>query len=145
MNWYFHRYGSKGYKSGTYKGLDLTFGTKLKNLFGGILIRSIQNLSTGELIEGSCNCVTAIFKQFGVSEVNEFLDKVQKGFDKTKVLDSSNVIHIVENDKAVLKHEIFKSSRVGLTLKGEEEERFRFIFKNYRFMLWPNKIKKGKA
>ena len=145
MNWYFHRYGSKGYKSGTYKGLDLTFGSKLKNLFGGILIRSIQNLSTGELIEGSCNCVTAIFKQFGVSEVNEFLDKVQKGFDKTKVLDSSNVIHIVENDKAVLKHEIFKSSRVGLTLKGEEEERFRFIFKNYRFMLWPNKIKKGKA
>lgn len=29
-NWYFHRFGTKGYKSGTYKGLDLTFGSEKK-------------------------------------------------------------------------------------------------------------------
>ena len=131
LNWYFHRYGTKGYKSGTYKGLDITFGSKELELYGGILIRSIQNLSTGELIEGSCNCVTAIFKEFEVTEVPEFLDKVKKGFDKTKVLDPTNAIHVVENDANVVPYEIFSSSRVGLTLKGSEEERYRFIFKNY--------------
>jgi len=39
LHWYFHRYGSKGYKSGTYKGLDITFGQD--SMYGGILIRSI--------------------------------------------------------------------------------------------------------
>ena len=59
-------------------------------MHGGILIRSIENLSTGELIEGSCNCVTAILKQFDVSEVNDFLEKTNivalNIFDSVRVL-----------------------------------------------------------
>lgn len=36
--WYFHRQGNK-YRSGSFKGIDLTFGDG--ETFGGILIRSI--------------------------------------------------------------------------------------------------------
>lgn len=80
-----------------------------------------------------------------MTEVVEFLEKNKKTFNKDSVLDPKNAIHIVENDKSIVKSEIFQSTRVGLTLKGDEEERYRFIFKDYRFMIWPNKIKKGKA
>ena len=49
-NWYFHRAG-KSYKSGSYKGLDLSFGQG-DNSHGGILIRSIQSLEDGSITEG---------------------------------------------------------------------------------------------
>jgi hypothetical protein len=45
--WYFHRTGNS-YKSGTYKGLDITFRPyktqyiKPQKIYGGILIRSIE-------------------------------------------------------------------------------------------------------
>src|SRR5277367_1311595 len=40
--WYFHRYPNGAYKSGTYKGLDLTLGDK--DTYFGVLIRSIYDL-----------------------------------------------------------------------------------------------------
>lgn len=59
--WYFHKFG-KSYKSGTYKGLDITFG-KGSIAHGGILIRAISQLDpppVNEFIEGPCNCVNKI-------------------------------------------------------------------------------------
>src|SRR5689334_18097007 len=37
--WYFHRSGER-YRGGTYKGLDITFGSS--EAFGGILIRGVE-------------------------------------------------------------------------------------------------------
>ena len=39
--WYFHKMNG-AYKSGTYKGLDLSFGKPDINAIGGILIRAIM-------------------------------------------------------------------------------------------------------
>jgi len=44
--WYFHRMGN-GYKGGSYKGIDLTFGgqgPEGSKVYGGILIRAIEPL-----------------------------------------------------------------------------------------------------
>ena len=43
-NWYFHRQNGKGFKTGTYKGLDISFGLGDK-AYGGILIRAISSLT----------------------------------------------------------------------------------------------------
>jgi len=51
--------------------------------------------------------VTAIFKEFKVTEVVEFLEKNKKTFNKDSVLDPKNAIHIIENDKSIVKNEIF--------------------------------------
>lgn len=57
--WYFHKRGGT-YKGGTFKGLDFTIGSD--NVYGGALIRSIEN---DELIEGPCNCVDEILRVSG--------------------------------------------------------------------------------
>lgn len=82
--WYFHRFG-KTYKSGTYKGMDLSFG-KGKHAFGGILIRAItsvgaingKNLPPNEFVEGPCNTVSRILEhnspaQNIIKEVKDFV------------------------------------------------------------------------
>ncbi len=64
------------YKSGTYKGLDLTFGIPDRSI-GGILIRSLMPVSVEKdgdvikviggskdtFIEGPCNCVNKILQE----------------------------------------------------------------------------------
>jgi len=39
---YFHRQNGKGYKGGSFKGMDIAFGDK--DAVGGILIRAVQQL-----------------------------------------------------------------------------------------------------
>lgn len=68
LEWYFHKYATN-YKAGTYKGLDISFGRRDPKMYGGILIRSIQDISSTTFIEGSCNIVKHIFKFFGNEEV----------------------------------------------------------------------------
>ncbi|CAG8829109.1 35767_t:CDS:1, partial [Racocetra persica] len=41
--WYFHHVGRFGYRGGSRKGIDITFGSKNRNIYGGILIRAIKD------------------------------------------------------------------------------------------------------
>ena len=61
----------QSFKCGTYKGMDLTFGNSKLDLFGGILIRSIMNLKSGEYIEGPCNSVSTLIGLHGVKEFKD--------------------------------------------------------------------------
>ena len=72
--WYFHKmFGA--YKSGSYKGLDLSLGRPDLPTIGGILLRSLMPVTVtekdgkicvadpgtkAEFIEGPCNCVNRI-------------------------------------------------------------------------------------
>eukprot|EP01022_Parablepharisma_sp_SALTPOND_P028905 TRINITY_DN71_c0_g1_i2.p1 TRINITY_DN71_c0_g1~~TRINITY_DN71_c0_g1_i2.p1 ORF type:complete len:1405 (+),score=173.34 TRINITY_DN71_c0_g1_i2:13186-17400(+) len=133
--WYFHKYG-KSYKGGTYKGLDISIGGK--NHYGGILIRSLLNKETGEIIEGSCLCVDHIIK---------IIEKAFPGTDaivkivghpnyKEKVLDQTGLIHIERMPEKV---KYYKGPRVGLGPKYPE-----YLNKLYRYVVLPAKVKKGK-
>lgn len=143
--WYFHRQNDKGFKNGTYKGLDITYGNE--NVFCGILIRSI--MVGCELIEGPCKVVDWILTSMGYDSiqnlVNDFPEKDWFPINGKKahpMLRIQTCHHIRDPD-------IYAVPRFGLTLKKLDniEIRFEYICKPYRFIstLGLSDTKKGKA
>lgn len=137
--WYFHQNPNATYKSGTYKGLDFTIGDG-KFAFGGILIRTIQNLKDKSLIEGPCLVVNHILEKFNFKESKEFVDSYLK--EENSILNKE--LGFIEKKFEPLK--LYKSARVGLTLKKTQEKalRIEYLLKNYRYLTFPKEIKKGK-
>lgn len=139
LNWYFHQMSEKenSYKGGTFKGLDISCG--FDSGYGGILIRSILNEATNQVIEGPCNVV------------NELL-KVTK-FDTIISLVTS-----LNGDLSCIKHDILKlegkhfdsediyvAPRIGLSLKGSNvEEKKKYLDRKYRYIIQKDKVKKEK-
>ena len=140
LTWYFHQMSDKdhSYKGGTFKGLDITCG--IDNGHGGVLIRSIMNESTNEVIEGPCKVV------------NEFLMKTKCESIKTLVIDKfNNNLSCIVHDLLKLeeKHynvtDLFVSSRIGLSMKGDNiEEKTKWLNNNYRFIIFKDNVKKEK-
>lgn len=130
---YFHKYHNGTFKSGTYKGLDICLGNA--NTYFGVLIRSIQNLETGEFTEGSCNCVNKMLKCFpnNVTTVSELFEK---HFTNLSQIDISNEKFGLKTHK-LDKQKIYCGPRIGLSDKYPE-------FKNvsYRYATNINSIKK---
>ncbi|KAG9290282.1 hypothetical protein G9A89_022258 [Geosiphon pyriformis] len=105
-NFYFHRIGSTGYKGGSRKGLDITFGDSSKQIYGGILIRAIQNMDTREIIEGPSLIVDKILELCQVDQksgIRKLVEDVWKG--KTgafKEMENSNGLVYLEEIKTPL-------------------------------------------
>lgn len=113
--WYFHCTTHKEgtYKGGTFKGLDITFGIEeTKPEYGGILIRSIQNLDTSEYIVGPCNCVDALLTTAGYP--NDIRGLVG-AMPSLSILDQRNILRVERVELAP--PEIRRSPRVGLSMK----------------------------
>jgi len=153
--WYFHKSGNT-YKSGTYKGMDITFGNTANNKFGGILIRSFEELSSTppldgkiKIMEGPCVCVDYILNENEcdgiIKFVADFCKESQLDVTKTKKLYLK--FATTEAEKKLLEphRPIFPGPRVGLSLKKNDPAQYRFVMKNYRFLTQPKLIKKGKA
>lgn len=127
--WYFHKKG-KSYKEGTYKGLDITLGNN--KCYVGVLIRSILNLETNELIEGPCNCVNELI---GNIKVSEFLEGCETPLSITN--NSKNLIVETADLEAM---QIYHGRRYGLSDKYLE-----YKSRKYRFLIFPEVIKKQKS
>jgi hypothetical protein len=147
-DWYIHRTGGS-YRSGTFKGIDITFGSYAKEVFGGILIRTIENLETGEVFEGPCVCVDRfmmVMMELETKTIDEFASILAK--NKFDIFTSALSIKQLSLDNK----KVYRSPRVGLTLKkssggnaknnGKSNQQD-WIFKPYRFMTSLEK-KKGK-
>jgi len=138
--WYFHRTG-KGYKGGSYKGLDITFGQKG---FGGILIRAILSIDNNEYIEGPCNVVNHILAQNKTSKtIPEIIEFVEQDDFDLSVTKKGNLY--LQKDDSLEQLGVVAGPRVGLTLKKTDGERSYFLMKNYRFMSHPLKVRKGRV
>lgn len=127
LKWYFHKMGhSESYKGGTYKCVDITFGYKdqtKKNVFGGILIRSIKQLDTNEEIIGPCNVVNHILKLNNCTAIEELVKLTDNGSCIKK-----SVLYLKKNNTlAVLP--IQSGPRIGLNYKYPD-----FAVKNYRYL-----------
>ncbi|CAF1241262.1 unnamed protein product [Adineta steineri] len=143
-NWYFHRQGTSStasYKGGTYKGLDITFGSLNDTSYGGILIRSIENKETKQIYEGSCLVVDAILNLCNSETIKELVEiKLNKNLH---VFNENQFIYL-RSCKSQTNQDIIASPRVGLTLKVPSLDRERFLFRPYRFTLknyYPKKMK----
>jgi len=121
---YFHKFANGTFKSGTFKGMDMTFGIRDKDIYFGILIRSIMDLETNEFIEGPCKSVERLIANHNAKTIQEFIDKDGEITYKKKTLD---------------KKDIYEGTRVGLSDKYPE-----FKDRNYRYAIMIEKIKKQK-
>ena len=112
------------------RGLDITFGSLHHEAYGGILIRSIANRKTNEIIEGSCLVVETILKLCNSETIKELIE-TRLNFN-LNVFDPNSVVFLRQID---CDHEktLVSSPRVGLTLKVPSIDRERFLFRPYRF------------
>lgn len=119
--WYLHKYKNGSYKNGTWKGIDLTFGNRKENIYGGILLRTIS--SNNNTISGSCNVVNNIMTKLNVDTVNEF-GNIVAGKD---ALDKKTKLYIKKNRDDDDK--IYCGIRVGLSFND-----LKYTFSEYRFL-----------
>src|SRR5690242_4649153 len=106
--WYFHRTGGV-YRSGSFKGLDLTFGHE--DASGGILIRGLET-PDGKLIDGPSLCVDHLLDATGAAKVAE----LDRAINKRLAWENGNPLVLEETD-AREERPLLRSPRVGLLLK----------------------------
>lgn len=129
---YFHKYKTGAYKSGTYKGMDITMSPD-DVAYCGILIRSILDVDTDEFIEGPCCTVNTILRQYKFDNVSDFVAGKKLPLD---IYDEEHKLFIVDTNN--LKHErIYKGPRIGLSNKYPEYQNAK-----YRYAIMINRIKK---
>ena len=155
--WYFHKFGNS-YRSGTYKGVDITIG-KGAGAVGGILLRSLMPLqltssSPGSMvfgngankkdfIEGPCNCVNRILEETKPQGTESFdiANLVARTDFSLDIFDESSCMHLLcdtSERKVVLpQRTIAKSPRVGLTLKRYDAEKEKFWMADLRYLTFP--------
>lgn len=119
-NIYFHRY-----KNGSYKGMDFSFGRKSENIYLSLLIRTIQNCNTGEVITGPCNTVNHILSVLGHQSVENLVTTAGGTINFT----IPNTFIYLQPQSSCLSEDILHGPRVGLSDKYP-------TFKNlsYRFV-----------
>ena len=126
---YFHRFKNpEKYLKLKMKGIDITCG-KSPNFFGGVLIRCLQSIRTGEIITGIGTITNIIIDEIGGADVISNFFK-----NKENVFDQNSIIHLAETKNNKLK--IYKKSRMGLTLKKEDSDEFYFSAK-YNYFTYP--------
>jgi hypothetical protein len=135
--WYFHRTAGV-YRSGSFKGLDLTFGDG--TMFGGVLLRGLET-EEGTLIDGPSLLVDHFLKLTKAATVR-VLDSM---IANRVAWDPSNPVRL-EDAEPPRTQPLFRCGRVGLTLKNarNKPEATRFILKPYRYLSEPRKTAKGK-
>jgi len=144
--YYFHRHPNGTYKSGTFKGMDITLGDEVSGSYFGILIRAVYNIQTEEFIEGPCNTVNAILKCLELDSIESLTDNTSLNVWEN----SSNLIlqpikrSNSKSDDKVPYEEIFYGPRIGL---GEPTTEFHHIYVDapYRFVIMKDQIKKKKT
>lgn len=129
---YFHKFKNGTYKSGTFKGMDLVFGSKEDNAYFGILVRSVQDMQTGEIIQGPCNAVNRLLKECKKESIMD----LTKG--RSIHLFNNKNLKLVESDD-LEKIPMARGPRIGLSDKYPEYQN-----RNYRYVIHHQSIKKAK-
>ena len=122
--WYFHRFTDlEPFLKSNRNGVDITFGNEQKGIYGGVLIRKIQNIETNDMIVGINKIARELINNIakdpisniGKEKVNNIaLNCGNFAFEKNQIL------HLeVENNKITMP--ILKTQRNGLTFKNEEK------------------------
>jgi hypothetical protein len=134
--WYFHRTGG-AYRSGSFKGLDLTFGDGAAH--GGVLIRGVLT-PEGKLIDGPSLTVDHLLIASGAGKVSE-LDAAVGG---RPAWEAGNPLLLRPADP--MARTLYRSARVGLTLRRARpgSDMALYVLRRYRFLAEPRRTAKGK-
>ena len=126
---YFHRFKDpEKYIRLKQKGIDITNGNG-ESIFGGILIRAIENNETNQIITGIGNLTNQIISDIG----GTFSISDIYASDKD-IFDSSALIYLKISQNNGLK--IFKKHREGIKLKKEDTDSF-YLNAKYNYFSFP--------
>lgn len=131
---YFHKFKNGTYKAGTFKGMDLIFGDIKEKAYFGILVRSIEDMESGNFVEGPCNVVNKILNLYDCDSIIDFTGSHNLEIFKNK---KNFVLKISEN---IPQQEIFWGPRIGLSAKYPKYQN-----RMYRYTNNKDKIKKRKT
>lgn len=128
-SWYFHKHHTGTYKGGTFKGLDITFGSSAMAF--SILIRSIY-CPGDSIVEGPCKTVNKLLQLLEVKSIIDFTQGklLSINHNKLKLVEAS----IPASDAIV------KGPRIGLSNKNVEYQN-----KEYRFAISRSVKKNAKS
>jgi hypothetical protein len=135
--WYFHR--TRGtYRSGSFKGLDLTFGEGQAS--GGVLFRGMET-ADGTLIDGPSLCVDHLLDATGAENVAA----LDRAVNNRLAWEEGNPLRLEATD-TLDERPLVRSPRVGLLLKKvtSRADSTRFVMRPYRYLTEPQRTKKGK-
>ena len=144
--YYFHKHNTVTYKSGTFKGMDITLGDEATSSYFGILVRAVYNIKTKEFTEGPCNVVHAILKCYNLESINALTNN-----QSLNIWENSQNLILQPVKRNLSKftnskfpyEEIYFGPRIGL---GDPTTELHHIYVNspYRFIIQKEKIKKNK-
>jgi len=144
---YFHRINGKGFKEGTYKGMDITFGKP--GLARAYLVRAIKCVESGEIVEGPCLVVQTILKIMTptITKVKDFHQLYTNKNPKLSIHDVASELFM--RPKEAWQINLSCSPRVGLkykSIKGYTDETvLKYCMGPYRFIVDTVKIKKQQS
>lgn len=135
--WFFHRVG-RGFRGGTRKGLDLTFGNGAS--FGGILIRGVRFAEKHDpVLSGPSLLVDLLLRLLNASTVAELHEIVgsRDAWDRTAPM----YLQLTRDRQ----QPIYASSRVGLTLNSGDASSMQaeYLIRDYRFLVEPRLARAG--
>lgn len=133
----FHRMGSS-FKEGSYTGLDIAIGNESR--FGGMLLRSLRDLQSGEVIEGPSKVVSLILDYFREEKVRDLVKKIPMNLLTSEGKEKLSLVMRENSDG----EKLFRSPRVGLTLNKGASGRVTFLAREYRYTSVPQILKKGR-
>lgn len=130
--YYFHKFSNGSYKNGTFKGLDIVFGDEDTDTYFGILIRSIMNIQTSQVIEGPCNVVNHILRLCEIASITSIREHEDIRISRN---DLGLILKKAEPEDNV----VYSGPRIGLSAKYLE-----YQSKPYRYVTHKHLIKKNK-
>jgi hypothetical protein len=136
--WYFHRTAGV-YRSGSFKGVDLTFGDG--KAYGGVLIRGIEGPG-GVFIDGPSLTVDHLLDATGAGDVAA----LDRAIGERLAWDAGNPLRLEEGAPGEARL-LCRSARVGITLKRSRKtnpEPQRYVMAPYRLLTDPRRTAKGK-
>lgn len=135
--WYFHRTRGQ-YRGGSFKGLDLTFGSG--GASGGVLIRGLET-PDGRLIDGPSLCVDHLLDCTAAAAVGA----LDRAIGARVAWDATNPLWLAEASGEGPRP-VYRTARVGLSLKRSPKspEPPRFVLRPYRYLTEPRRTAKGK-
>lgn len=125
--WYFHP-----------SGIDITFGSKENDIYGGILLRAITLASNTDEKKNMENDVYGPLKMRAL--LGSKLEDLRK-FQGMMCTETEDIFWI-DDEAAFEEQTIYSVPRFGLNPKNDKDEKF--INKPYRFIIYPMKEHKGK-
>ena len=137
-SWYFHRSGTS-YRGGTFKGLDLTFGSERAP--GGVLLRALID-EDDQIISGPNNCVEHLLVATGTTGVAD-LDRRAGALD---AWDPASPLALELAGKNPPAAGIYATARIGLSLRRVRPTAAaaRYLVAPYRFVIAPRRNPRGK-